>query len=89
MRFEWDRNKAVLNRQKHGVDLSDAVSVLEDPLALTICEVVSGEQRYVSMGMDILGRLLVVAYTIRGDRIRLISARKADKLEQRQYEEMT
>ncbi len=45
MRFEWDRNKAVLNRQKHGVDLSDAVSVLEDPLALTICEVVSGEQR--------------------------------------------
>ena len=42
-----------------------------------------------AMGMDILGRLLVVAYTIRGDRIRLISARKADKLEQRQYEEMT
>ena len=40
------------------------------------------------MGMEGLGRLLVVVYTIRGDRIRLISARKADKLEQRQYEEL-
>ncbi len=87
MRFEWDRDKAVLNKQKHGIDFSDAVSVLEDPLAVTICEVDSGERRYVSMGMDALGRLLVAVYTIRGERIRLISARKADKLEQRQYNE--
>ncbi len=88
MRYEWDRDKAVLNKQKHGIDFSDAVSVLEDPLALTICDVAAGEQRYVSLGMDGLNRLLVVVYTVRGDRIRLISARKADKLEQRQYEEM-
>ncbi len=88
MKFDWDRDKAALNKQKHGIDFSDAVSVLEDPLAFTISEVVSGEVRYVSMGIDGLNRLLVVVFTIRGDHIRLISARRADKLERRQYEEL-
>ncbi len=57
-------------------------------MAVTISEVVSGEVRYVSMGIDVLGRLLVVVYTIRGDHIRFISARKADRFERRQYEEL-
>ncbi len=88
MKFEWDRYKAIRNKQQHGVDFSDAVSVLEDPMAMTISEVVSGEVRYVSMGIDVLGRLLVVVYTTRGEHIRFISARKADRFERRQYEEL-
>ncbi len=88
MKFEWDRYKAIRHKQQHGVDFSDAVSVLEDPMAMTISEVVSGEVRYVSMGIDVLGRLLVVVYTTRGEHIRFISARKADRFERRQYEEL-
>jgi len=86
MRFEWDRDKAIMNERKHGVDFADAVKVLDDPLAITISEVVSGEIRYVSIGMDGLGHLLVVVHIIREGHIRLISARKANRLERREYE---
>ena len=58
----------------------------EDDLALTALDDVSEEERFVTLGMDAMGRLLVVAYTWRGDRIRIISARKAAKSERRHYE---
>jgi uncharacterized DUF497 family protein len=83
---EWDREKADANRAKHGVDFADAATVLTDDLALTRPDSNPDEERFVTLGMDALGRLLVVAYTWKGDEIRLISARKATPSERRQYE---
>jgi len=86
--YEWDARKARLNLEKHGVDFADAVGALEDELALTTDDVSAlSEKRFVTLGMDLLGRLIVVVYTWRGERIRLISARKATRRERRQYEE--
>ena len=84
--FEWDIQKAATNRRKHGVDFADAVSVLEDPSALTLEDERETEERFVTIGMDSLGRVLVVVYTWRGERVRLISARHATRSERRQYE---
>jgi uncharacterized DUF497 family protein len=72
---------------KHDVEFADAVGVFEDPNAITIKDLYAeGEQRFLSMGMDVLGRIIVVAYTYRGEDVRLISARKASKKEVRVYE---
>jgi len=86
MEFEWDSGKATLNLKRHGVDLADAVSVLYDEFAITVTDDRTSEERFVTLGMDALGRILVVAYTWRGERIRLISARKATPRERRLYE---
>ncbi|HYX47491.1 MAG TPA: BrnT family toxin [Sphingomicrobium sp.] len=84
--FEWDAHKARINLRDHAVDFADAVSVLEDPRAVTISDDrEDDEERMVTIGLDLLGRLLVVVYTWRGDRIRLISARKATPRERRSY----
>jgi uncharacterized DUF497 family protein len=83
---EWDNDKAAANERKHGVDFADAATVLEDELALTMPDDHLDEDRWVTMGMDAMGRLLVVAYTWRGDDFRLISARGATRTERRQYE---
>ena len=83
---EWDEQKALTNRRKHGVDFADAVSVLEDAFALTIEDDEVGEEgRFVTIGTDSLGRVLVVVYAWRGERIRLISARKASRRERHAY----
>ncbi|MFC1889374.1 BrnT family toxin [Thermodesulfobacteriota bacterium] len=87
MEFEWDRLKSISNRKKHNVDFADAVEVFYDPLALTIPDEGPDEARFVTMGTDALGLLLVVFYTWREERIRIISARKATQRERRQYEE--
>lgn len=87
MEFEWDPRKAAANLRKHGIDFADAVTVLYDELAITVPDDQADEDRFVTMGMDALGRVLVVVYTWRGDRARLISARQATKRERRQYEE--
>jgi len=88
MTIEWDHEKAKLNFQKHKIRFSDAESVLFDPLALTReDEDAGGEQRFISVGIDALNRVLVVVYTFRGDKIRIISARRATKKERRCYEE--
>ena len=87
MRIVWDPAKADANLQKHGIRFSDAEGVLFDPNALTEeDENVEGEQRFVSIGLDPLGQLLVVVYTISGEDIRLISARRATRRERRAYE---
>lgn len=85
--FEWDQDKAIRNLRKHAVDLADAVAVFEDERALTMVDQLTAvdEQRFLTLGRDTLGRVLVVAYTWRGDRIRLISARKAMPAERRRY----
>ena len=84
--FEWDKTKAKRNQTKHGVSFADTFAVFEDASALTLGQMVSGEDRHVTIGMDAFGRVLVVVYTWRGDKIRIISARKATRSEVRQYE---
>jgi uncharacterized protein len=83
--FEWDPRKADANLRKHKVDFADAVSVFSDPLALTIPDESDNEPRFVTLGSDLLGRIIVVSYSWRGDRIRVISARKATARERSQY----
>jgi uncharacterized protein len=83
---EWDPRKAVANAKKHGVDFADAATVLYDELAITIPGEGAEEDRFIAMGADALGRVLVVVYTWRDDRVRLISARSATSRERRRYE---
>ena len=83
---EWDAEKAAANLRTHGVDFADAATALMDERALTMPDDHPDEERFVTIGLDALGRLLVVAYTWRGDDVRLISARKATASERRQYE---
>jgi len=85
--YEWDEEKAEENLKRHGVDFADAVGVLEDPLALTIEDPDShDEQRFISLGMDFLGRILKVVWTFRSKKYRLISAWPSTKKEIRDYE---
>lgn len=85
MEFEWDENKAQANLRKHRVDFADAATVLSDERAIVISDDEPDEERYVVLGMDALGRVLVVVYTPRGDQIRLLSARRATRNERAQY----
>lgn len=87
MTYEWDTAKASTNRRKHGIDFADAATVFSDEYALTIPDGHALEDRYITLGMDALGRILVVVFTWRGEQIRIISARKADSHERRQYED--
>ena len=88
MQFEWDRAKAVANLRKHRVSFQEASTVLHDPLSTTFPDPASeGEQRFVTIGISALGRLLVVAHTERGETIRLISARRATRRERGFYEQ--
>jgi len=84
--FEWDEDKAASNIRKHGVDFADAVGVFDDPLAFAMPDDDPIEDRFIGLGNDTLGRLLVVVYTIRGEKIRIISARRATPSERRTYE---
>ena len=85
--FEWDGRKAASNVKDHGVDFADAATVLFDDLAITMADdSVDEEERYVTLGMDALGRCLVVVYTWRDETARLISARMATRSERRRYE---
>ena len=86
MTYEWDENKAKSNRQKHGIDFADAVSVFADDTAITILDEHPDEERFATIGMNALGQILVVVYTWRGDNIRIILARKATRPERKQYE---
>ena len=90
MEFEWDPKKATKNEKKHGISFSEATTVLGDPLELTISDPdhSSGEFRFLSIGKSHLENLLVVSYTeSQHNRIRVISARKATRQEQRHYEQ--
>lgn len=87
MDITWDPEKARANMEKHGVAFSDAEPVLFDSYGITAeDEREDAEQRFVAIGLDALGRVLVVVYAYRGNGIRLISARKATRPELRDYE---
>ena len=88
MQVEWDQRKADSNLKKHGVDFADAATILFDDLAITILDdSVDEEERHVTLGMDALGRCLVVVYTWREEVVRFISARLATESERRRYDE--
>ncbi len=83
----WDPAKARANLKKHGVSFSDAALALYDPKALTVeDETAIGERRWISVGLDATGRVVVIVYAQRNDKIRLVSARSATKMERRRYE---
>ena len=87
MEIRWDPQKAEANFRKHKIRFSDAESVLFDPMALTVeDQIIDQEQRFLSVGYDALGRIIVIVYTYHGDTIRLISARKATPKERKYYE---
>jgi hypothetical protein len=85
--IEFEPKKDAANLRKHGVSLSEGDGVLNDPLALTVEDrSTEGEQRFVSIGTNIFGSLMVVVHTPRGEGIRIISVRRADPKERRNYE---
>jgi len=87
--FEWDDAKADANERKHGVSFAEAMTVLADPLSLTGFDPdhSDDEDRYITMGLSVAGRLLLVSHTDRGDKIRIISARTTSRRERRDYED--
>ena len=87
MRFQYRASKATSNLKKHQVSFADAEGVFYDPLALHREDPdAEGEERLVAMGLGSAGQVLVVVYTLRGDDIRIISARRATRREVREYE---
>ncbi len=86
--FEWDDDKAESNLEKHGVSFEEGATIFNDPFIATILDPdhSANEERYVSLGLSVLGDLLVVVHTERGERIRLISCRKANGAERKAYE---
>ena len=86
--FEWDPNKAKENLEIHGVSFDEAGTAFRDTLSLAIYDPLHSEEedRFVLLGNSHKDRLLVLVHTVRGDNIRLISARKASKKERKQYE---
>ena len=91
LQFEWDEPKARTNLAKHGVSFEEASTVFADLLSITIDdpEHSEAEDRFIILGHSHRQRLLVVVHNERGDRIRLISARRANRNERKQYEENT
>jgi uncharacterized protein len=87
MDFEWDDAKAETNERKHGVGFAEAMTVFADPLSITGYDPqhANDEDRFLTMGMSVDGRLLVVSHTDRGDAIRIISAREATRREGKDY----
>lgn len=87
MRFQYDPSKAASNLRKHGVSFADAEGVFLDPLAIHQLDPDSqDEERFVAVGMGSAEIILVVVYTLRGEEIRLISARRATRREVKSYE---
>ena len=88
MPSSFDPTKDAANLRKHGISLTEGDGVLNDPLALTIEDISSeGEQRFISIGMNVFGQFRVVVYALHGEEARIISVRKAEPKEIRDYEE--
>ncbi len=88
MTVTFDPKKDAANLKKHGISLGEGDGVLSDPLAVTIeDESAKGEQRFVTLGANTFGSLIVVVWAPRGDEVRIISVRKPTRKERRAYEE--
>lgn len=87
MTATFDPKKDAANLKKHGVSLTEGDGVLSDPLAVTIeDESAVGEQRFVTLGINSFGTMMVVVWTPRNDDVRIISVRKPTPKERRNYE---
>ena len=91
MEFHWDPKKAISNLRKHRVSFEEAVLVFSDIFSFTYDDEVHShaERRYATLGMSGLGRVLVVAHTMRGEQVRIISAREATPHEKRWHEKQS
>ena len=89
IKFEWDKRKARQNLRKHRVNFTEASTVFADTLSITIPDPdhSEDEERWVTMGLSNRHRLLVVVHTEEEEKIRIISARTAGRIERRKYEE--
>ena len=89
IKFDWDQTKARRNLRKHRIDFDEASTVFADRLSITIPDPdhSEDEERWVTIGLSNRHRLLVVVHTEEDETIRVISARRADRLERRKYEE--
>ncbi len=87
--FEWDEDKAKANLAKHEVSFDEATTVFNDEFSITIFDPNHSDEetRFIDLGMSNKGRLLVIVYMERQDKIRIISCRKATPTERRKYEE--
>lgn len=86
--FEWDEEKAEINLEKHKIGFEEAKTIFGDPFSITIDDPDHSEleQRFIDIGKSIDGKLLIVVYTERRNKIRIISCRKATPAERRKYE---
>ena len=89
MEFEWDADKAARNLEWHGVSFPEATTVFDDSLSVAVPDPDHSfeEQRYIIVGSSHRNRLLIVAYTERGERIRIITARELTRREREAYEQ--
>lgn len=89
MDFEWDDAKAESSEEKHGVSFAEAMTIFADTLSVTGYdpEHSDEEDRFLTMGLSVDGRLLVVSHTDRAEAIRIISAREASRRERKDYED--
>ena len=89
MQFEWDENKAKQNLSKHGVYFEEAKTIFDDPLYIDFYDPdhSDNEERYLIVGQSNRGRILILSYTERGNKIRLISAREVTPKERKAYEQ--
>lgn len=87
--FEWDPKKAERNVRKHGVTFAEASSVFDDPMFITLLddEHSVDEERFITIGLSNKNRLVMIAHAERESQIRIISARKATKNEEKFYQE--
>jgi uncharacterized protein len=87
--FEWDEHKSQANETKHGVSFEEGKTIFNDPFAIAVVDPAhsSEEERWIDIGLSASGRLLVVWYTERRGRIRIIGCRRATRVEQRAYED--
>ena len=89
LNFEWDEEKAKKNLRNHQVSFEEAKVVFKDSFLITYPDPKHsiGEQRYLNIGLSARGQVLIVVHTERGEKIRIISCRKATTSERRDYEE--
>ena len=85
MEFEWNSNKATINLAKHNVSFHEASTAFGDPLSITFPDPDHpyDEERYITIGESIQGQLLIISHTDRGQRIRIISARRVTRQERK------
>ncbi|MCD4812042.1 BrnT family toxin [bacterium] len=89
IQYEWDPAKAKMKLRKHGITFREAVTVLRDLLGITIFDSDHSdmEDRFITFGFSAVGKLLMVAHTERGERIRIISERRLTRAEREAYEQ--